>query len=265
MANLTILRTYAKQSPESLPSSILFKHSSKNLTIFDAYPKSIFHFLILPRIQGPELNASNLSSLRTLLQGDKEQAKEVVTALWEDAQAVKKEIQDEMEERYGFKWDIWTGFHGAPSMDHLHLHVLSADLCSDKMKTKRHYNSFHPKLGFFLHIEDVLSWFDAEPTFFSNLVKEFKPSKYEPMLKEGLACFHCNAEMKNMPTLKVHLQEEWDKLERRGRQSAQRKRKVEANLEQHSQEDNEDSHRSSKRAKSAVDEEPTVSLVHNKE
>ena len=54
---------------------------------------------------------------------------------------------------------------------HLHLHVLSADLCSEKLKIKKHYNSFHPKLGFFLHIDEVLSWFGAEPSYFANLVR----------------------------------------------------------------------------------------------
>ena len=53
---------------------------------------------------------------------------------------------------------------------HLHLHVLSSDLLSEKMKNKKHYNSFHPKLGFFLDIQEVLEWFDAEPMFYSNTV-----------------------------------------------------------------------------------------------
>ncbi|KAJ3505558.1 hypothetical protein NLJ89_g7351 [Agrocybe chaxingu] len=161
MSNLTILRTYAQKSPETLPASILFKRSAKNITIFDGYPKSIFHFLILPRIQEP-LTADTLRNLPSLLKGDKERAKAVIDAISEDAEAVKKEIQEEMVERYGFKWDIWTGFHGAPSMEHLHLHVISADLCSERMKNKKHYNSFHPKLGFFLHLDDVLSWFGQE-------------------------------------------------------------------------------------------------------
>jgi len=56
-------------------------------------------------------------------------------------------------------------------------------------------------------------------------VKELKPSNFEPLLKEDLACFRCRAEMKNMPILKSHLQEEWDKLERRAKQIQSRKRK----------------------------------------
>lgn len=119
MLDLTALRTYAQTAPESLPSSILFKHSSRNITVFDAYPKSIFHFLILPRIQEPDLHASVLANLGGLLSGDKVRAKKVIISLWEDAQAVKKEILDEMVGRYGFKWDVWIGFHGAPSMQYV--------------------------------------------------------------------------------------------------------------------------------------------------
>ncbi len=52
---------------------------------------------------------------------------------------------------------------------HLHLHVISADLCTPTMKVKKHYNSFHPKLGFFLSLDDVLSWFDAEPSQFRTV------------------------------------------------------------------------------------------------
>ena len=117
MSILTVLRKYALKDPESLPSSILFKHSSNNITIFDAYPKSIFHFLILPRIQNPDPVLSNLGTLLNC--GDKVRAKEVITSLWEDAQVLKKEIWDEMISRYGFKWDIWIGFHGAPSMEYV--------------------------------------------------------------------------------------------------------------------------------------------------
>ncbi len=35
------------------------------------------------------------------------------------------------------------GFHAKPSMDHLHLHVLSTDFLSPCLKTKKHWNSFN--------------------------------------------------------------------------------------------------------------------------
>src|ERR1700691_5657313 len=52
---------------------------------------------------------------------------------------------------------------------HVHVHVLSTDLCAPAMKIKKHYNSFHPKHGFFLHFDDVISWFDAEPSYYNTV------------------------------------------------------------------------------------------------
>ncbi|KDQ60763.1 hypothetical protein JAAARDRAFT_31735 [Jaapia argillacea MUCL 33604] len=210
MSHLTILRTYA-QSPSpstALPPSILFAHSPSSLTIFDAYPKATFHFLILPRIVSP-LTASDLASLKALLNRDKATAKDIIVGLREDALVLKASIEEEMVKRFGYKWDIWIGFHAVPSMEHLHLHVISSDLVSPSLKNKKHYNSFHPKLGFFLHLDDVLSWFDTDPSFYTRMSK-LEKSEYEPLLKEDLCCYRCNESMKNMPTLKSHLQEEWD-------------------------------------------------------
>lgn len=116
MSSLTILRKYAQKSPAELPTSILFSHTSTSLTVYDAFPKSIFHFLVLPRITEP-YTVSDLNSLRSLLGGDKARAKALITSLRYDAKMVAKEIEIEMVKRYGFKWEIWTGFHGAPSME----------------------------------------------------------------------------------------------------------------------------------------------------
>lgn len=113
----------------------------------------MFHFLVLPRVLShpasatktsernedtestrtksdlevtPQLATDNLpsavdlSSLRALLNSknvSKEQAKETILSLKEDALSVKAEIEQEMEKRYGFIWDVWIGFHGAPSME----------------------------------------------------------------------------------------------------------------------------------------------------
>jgi aprataxin len=40
---------------------------------------------------------------------------------------------------------------------------------------------------------------------------------HDAILKENLVCWICDSEMKNMPTLKAHLQEEWDKQAERGK------------------------------------------------
>ncbi|OAX38652.1 HIT-like protein [Rhizopogon vinicolor AM-OR11-026] len=223
-ANLTIFRAYAQKSnPASLPPSVLLSHSETCLTVFDAFPKSIFHFLVIPRVR-PPFNVYQLANLRSLLKCEKSNAKQILTDLSQEADNVKRMIESEMLKKYGFKWEIWMGFHAVPSMEHLHLHILSADLCSPRMKLKKHYNSFHPKLGFFLHLSDVLSWFDAEPSYYQT-ISQLKMSEYEPLLKDDLSCWKCDRSFSNMPKLKSHLQEEFDKLSDQEKVKAERKRK----------------------------------------
>lgn len=114
------------------------------------------------------------------------------------------------------------------------------------MKNKKHYNSFHPKLGFFLHVEEILELFDATPSFYDTKVsgvscqliwnvsglivvrkvKQLDPKLYEPLLKKPLTCFRCGKELKNIPTLKEHLEGEWDKVASRAAKSATGKRKL---------------------------------------
>lgn len=125
---------------------------------------------------------------------------------------------------------------------------MSNDLCSEKMKHKKHYNSFHPGLGYFLHLDEVLSWFDEDPSYFAQVCSrrhfdiaslmdaypysrpseqksQLKKSDYEHLLKESLSCWKCERDMKNMPQLKAHLQEEWDEEARKEKARLARKRK----------------------------------------
>ncbi|KAG8807915.1 hypothetical protein FRC17_004206 [Serendipita sp. 399] len=191
--------------------------------------KAKFHFLVMPRLlEG--MDAAKYRNLRSLLQWDRARAKETILGLRRDSEQVIEDIEDEMIRLYGFKWKvlipspfIWTGFHAAPSMDHLHMHIISSDLVSPSLKNKKHYNSFHPKLGFFLHLDDVLEWFDGDESYYQSMSR-LPSSKYEPLLKEDLKCWRCYASQKNIPTLKDHLQFEWDRERERAMLHQKRKR-----------------------------------------
>jgi aprataxin len=285
MSALTILRAYAKQTDLSvLPPTILLASTATTLTIFDKFPKAQLHLLVIPRLPAahPDLSTGDLGSLQSLLSSPQKRpaARALVESLKREGESAKEMIRAEMKSRFGYMWDVWMGFHAAPSMQyvlnffilnheiwrktlvltaiwpdvtyfisccfhlerkrHIHLHVISSDLCSPSLKHKKHYNSFHPKLGFFLHVNEVLSWFDAKPSFFDSVrnfvftpppssihlrlgtdrfIRELstfqmaatlKDSKYEALLKENLVCWRCHSEFKNFPQLKAHLQGEWD-------------------------------------------------------
>lgn len=126
-AQLKVLRTYAKL-PDStitttLPPTVYFSHTQHTLTIFDAYPKALFHFLILPRISDTAY-ASDLKDLRTLLRRraspdaqTRSRAQETFRVLADEAARMRGVVEEEMRARYGFVWEIWTGFHPVPSME----------------------------------------------------------------------------------------------------------------------------------------------------
>jgi hypothetical protein len=41
----------ASIAAKKLPPTVYFSHTRHTLTVFDAYPKALFHFLVLPRLQ----------------------------------------------------------------------------------------------------------------------------------------------------------------------------------------------------------------------
>lgn len=49
-------------------------------------------------------------------------------------------------------------------------------------------------------------------------------SQYEPLLKENLVCWRCNASQKNLPALKAHLEEEWKREKEKALLHKKRKR-----------------------------------------
>ncbi|KAH8928504.1 HIT-like protein [Atractiella rhizophila] len=163
MAALLALENYAKSKdpPKELGKDLYLVHDEKTLTIYDCYPKAKYHFLIMPRLPSPfpDVPASSLSSLRSLLSSatvPRSKVVEVLEYLRDKAEDLKKIIEERMVKEEGFKWDIQVGFHASESMKHLHLHVISTDFQSDRLKHKKHWNSFHPELGFFLHLSDLL-------------------------------------------------------------------------------------------------------------
>ena len=121
MFDRAILQRYAKEfesSPSSLPPTLLLTNTETSLTIFDKYPKAIYHFLVLPRIfANSAFTANDLMYMHILLaKGKKAEAKMLIEGLKKDAEIVKEMVEKEMLKKHGYKWDVWIGFHAVPSM-----------------------------------------------------------------------------------------------------------------------------------------------------
>lgn len=161
------------------------------------------------------METARYHNLRTLLQWDRAKAKKTLLQLQEDSKQVVAHIEEEMIRLHGFKWKIWLGFHALPSMDHIHLHIVSSDLCSSFLSNKERYNGFHPKTGIFLHLHKVLRWFERKDSYYTRVVSQLSGRRYGPLLRKKMICWKCSADWEDFPTFKAHLQEEWDEEKRR--------------------------------------------------
>ncbi|KAI0647091.1 hypothetical protein C8Q79DRAFT_604310 [Trametes meyenii] len=220
-SDLTMFRTYALMNPEDIPDSIKLFHTDTTFTLHDLYPKSLYHELVIPLIR-PPLTVDGLRDLRSLLSLPREDAKAVLLNLRRDALVAKQLIQEDMRKTHSVAWDVQMGFHALPSvqyvvqplrhLSHLHLHVMSTDFTGQFFKTKKHLNSFHPRLGFFLGIDEVLRWFDPdiEPTWFA-MKSQIDRKEYEALLKRSLECPHCDAPFRSIGIVRKHLAEAHEK------------------------------------------------------
>lgn len=90
------------------------------------------------------------------------------------------------------------GYHAIPSMQHLHLHVISKDFDSSALKTKKHWNSFNTEYFKPAHVLRK----ELEKT---GKIQRITESRAKELLSTPLKCNSCNIKPKNIPDLKQHL------------------------------------------------------------
>merc|ERR1712176_1581136 len=90
------------------------------------------------------------------------------------------------------------GFHAIPSMNQVHLHLLSDDMDSPNLKNKKHFHSFTSP--YFIPGKVMLRVVKEEK-------RKFKIDKkyYEKLLKQKLKCHFCFSEIRTIPKLKEHI------------------------------------------------------------
>ncbi|SPO25413.1 uncharacterized protein UTRI_03170_B [Ustilago trichophora] len=233
--NQALVRIASAKDPATLPTDdkVLF-YDDHTITIYDKFAKAKYHFLVLPRIPfkatssqasvrsaesaptlvttNGKLNfgatssntvpASHMNSISTLLASP--YAAQVLQALRRSSDRVLEHIRNDMKELYGVVWDIERAFHSVPSMEHLHLHVTSMDLVSDRLKHKKHFLSFHPTVGFAVRLDEA-----------EDMARQGKRSlpkgeqMYEQLLKGPLMSHHTGQVFRFFPELKAHLESYW--------------------------------------------------------
>ena len=174
--NLTSLLYKYCTHPENFPEQVV-SVSTYCVVIKDKYPKATHHFLVLPRIRIPNVQSLTRKHLDILVQ--------------------MKELGESVISPLVSKYEFKMGFHAIPSLNHLHLHIISLHFVNSCLKTKKHSNSF--TTGFFLELDFVIEELQRKDRM------EIDSQMYNEMLKTPLICFKCSESISNMPTLKKHL------------------------------------------------------------
>ncbi|XP_057815325.2 transcription factor bHLH140 [Cryptomeria japonica] len=145
----------------------------------DLYPKAKKHLLVVARLHGldslADVQKEHLPLLREIhSMGEKW----VASFLQEDPISIFR-----------------LGYHSVPSMQQLHLHVISQDFDSVYLKNKKHWNSFTTK--FFRDSVDVLE--EVEKFGRAEIIYD------KDILSKELRCHRCRSAHPNIPRLKSHI------------------------------------------------------------
>ncbi|RMZ71155.1 hit domain-containing [Pyrenophora seminiperda CCB06] len=215
--------------PELNPEGRIVEYDDDFVVINDKYPKASVHLLLQPRkpayysqhpLRALSTDPAFLAEVRTRCDRLKKLAASELRRLYGGTSLSDQPYHAALEEMMsapeppsleeqaallppGRDWskDILVGVHTHPSMNHLHIHIISSDMHSSCMKHKRHYLSYHT--SFFVHLDEFP-------------LEEGSP-RYHPGPWPGwdMKCWRCGKNFKNkFATLQKHLDEEFEEWRR---------------------------------------------------
>lgn len=206
--------------PTKYPQSRFVYFNEDFVVINDLYPKSVVHMLILARdkrknTMHPTAAFDDPKFLALCRQEEKKVRKIAASELQRqlgrysasdhariEAMEADEPPADEDALPAGRDWDreIMTGIHANPSMNHLHIHVLSRDLHSDRMKKWNHYQSF--TTDFFVRMDEFPLAMDDHRRHYRHFPQD-------------MVCWKCGKSFgRKFAELKRHLNEEFERWKR---------------------------------------------------
>ncbi|KAL2177714.1 HIT-like domain-containing protein [Thermothelomyces heterothallicus CBS 202.75] len=205
------------EHPERFPDKVL-RVTADTVLIKDAFPKATVHLLLLPRSPAHYLvhphDAFADPAFLATMRGEAAVAAELAAAELarrlgsfsasnraRDEAVSRGVAPDQLPPGRDYSRDVRVGTHAHPSMAHLHVHIISRDMRSEKLKHRKHYNSFNTP--FFVPLEDhPLAQDDVRrQTGYQN-----------GNLAKDLVCWRCGKGFGNrFAELKRHLEDEFEK------------------------------------------------------
>lgn len=172
---------------------ILFRHS-KFVCTYDKFPKAKHHLLLMCRDYSTNPSClMNVTSLNDL-------TKEHLDELREFHNLAKRIVAViSVDESTSFK----IGYHSIPSLHPLHLHIISSDLDSPCITTRKHIVSFSSK--FFVTADEVEN--HLESAFVDSLSVAVRAQRAQDVLDSTpLQCQYCARAALSVPDWKIHNQ-----------------------------------------------------------
>lgn len=203
-------------------SEIIF-YDDDFVAIYDKYPKSSVHCLLLPRsiehqrmhpfkaFENPQFLASvreNADKLKKLVAKELQRKYGSFSAQDKEREAVlngEVALKDGQPLPSGRDWEkeVRVGVHATPSMNHLHIHVISVDRFSKSLKHRKHYNSF--STPFFVDLA-------VFPLMRDDARRHPTRERY---LESDMKCWRCGMNFGNrFARLKEHLEAEFEQWKR---------------------------------------------------
>jgi aprataxin len=201
------------------PLNVIY-HTSDFVVLRDRFPKASIHLLILTRdakksllhpfdaftdpiflasvrAEAEKVQSLAASELRRLFGSESESDRERIAALASDVPP------DQLPDGRNWASELMVGIHAVPSLQHLHVHVISKDRHSDTLKHRKHYNSF--STGFFVPLADFP-------------LAEDDPRRHpgrEGYLSSEFVCWRCGRNFgSKFAQLKKHLADEFEEWKR---------------------------------------------------
>ncbi|CAG8478822.1 11063_t:CDS:10 [Ambispora leptoticha] len=180
------------EKPEKYSNDEMYHYDDEFVIVWDKFPKAKKHFLVIPRRRINFIDELTSDDLQ-LVQKMKEKGEWVI-------ERMKQENP---------KLQFRMGFHTIPSMKQLHMHVVSQDFISPKLKNKKHWNSF--TTGFFKDTDEILKTLQENGKLQARFLQFFFDKDfYEGLLKAPMKCHLCGKKMNTIPELKDHLLKHWN-------------------------------------------------------
>ena len=165
---------YAMGDPEQV-----FEQDHLTVTLRDGFPKARYHYLVVPREDIKSMRELGPMHL-PLLQHMHQQAEQLISRIH----------RKEPDLKFRF------GYHAVPSMNRLHLHVVSQDFDSPRMKTKHHWNTFNT--DYFMDSSAVIEKLKLH----SRIVLD--EEHYQKVLELPMKCNWCTKTFEDIDRLKYH-------------------------------------------------------------